>query len=152
MGSTNMGDQSGTYESSLTFDVAADSVYPYVSDVKNMPKYMPTTKWAEKAGEERVRVKGGGEGFSYDTEGYIRRNEENGLLEWGSDEDVYQGCMQVIPIGDSSCKVTIRLKFKGDHYDKIPAQDVREGLQSALLSIKNAAENDGGKVKPPVEK
>ena len=147
-----MSEQSSSFESSLTYDVAAGAVYPYVADVKNMPKYMPTAKWAESAGGERVRVKGGGEGFSYDTEGYMKRDEDNGVLEWGSDKDIYQGYLQVIPIGDSSCQVKIRLTFKGDHYDKIPAQDVREGLQSALLSIKNVVENDGGKIKPPVEK
>ena len=49
-------------------DAPADVVTDFVADIKNMPKYMPTTKKAEDAGENRVRVAGGGDGFEYDTE------------------------------------------------------------------------------------
>ena len=142
---------SSDYEESMTINAPQDRVYKFVSDIKNMPKYMPTTKCAEKAGEERVRVEGSGEGFSYDTEGYLRRNEETDRLEWGSDQDVYQGWMKVDAIDEQSSKVTIHLKFKGDEYDGIPCKHVTQGLDAGLLSIKNELENDGGKIKPPVE-
>lgn len=115
-----------------------------------MPKYMPTTKKAEKAGDERVRVQGGGDGFQYDSEGTLKRNKESGDMEWGADEGTYNGSMSIDPDGDGS-KVTIKLVFKGDKYKDIPADHVNEGLRTALESIKNHVEGTGGKVKPSVE-
>ena len=64
------------FSSSLYMDAPADAVTDFVADIKNMPKYMPTTKKAEDAGDDRVRVAGGGDGFEYDTEGYLRRNKD----------------------------------------------------------------------------
>lgn len=139
------------YESSLTINAPVEQVYSFVSDIKNMPKYMPTTKCAEKAGEERVRVQGKGEGFTYDTEGYLKRNENEDCLEWGSDEDSYRGWMKVEKFDDNASKVTIHLKFKGHEYDSIPCEHVTQGLHAGLESIKNELEGTGGKVKPPIE-
>ncbi len=131
-------------------DAPADAVYDFVADIANMPKYMPTTKSAESAGDERVRVQGGGDGFQYDSEGYLRRNADDDTLEWGADEDVYNGSMKVDDEGDGS-KVTIKLVFKGDKYKDIPSAHINEGLSAALASIKNHVEGTGGKVKPSVE-
>ena len=125
-------------------DASADAVTDFVADIKNMPKYMPTTKKAEDAGQNRVRVAGGGDGFQYDTEGYLKRNEENGHLEWGSDEKTYSGSMEIDPDGDGS-NVTITLNFSGDKYKDIPADHVNEGLRTALESIKNHVEGTGAK-------
>ena len=131
-------------------DAPADAVYDFVADISNMPKYMPTTKKAENVGDERVRVQGGGDGFQYDSEGYLRRNEDSGDLEWGADEGTYNGSMSVDAKDDGS-EVTIKLVFKGDKYDQIPSEHVNEGLRTALESIKNHVEGTGGKVKPSVE-
>ncbi len=138
------------FSSSLYMDASADAVTDFVADIKNMPKYMPTTKKAEDAGEHRVRVAGGGDGFQYDSEGYLRRNKDDGHLEWGSDEKTYRGSMEIDPDGDGS-NVTIKLVFSGDKYKDIPADRVNEGLRTALESIKNHVEGTGGKVKPSVE-
>ena len=131
-------------------DALAADVTDFVADIKNMPKYMPTTKKAEDAGKNRVRVAGGGDGFQYDSEGYLRRNKDTGTLEWGADEGTYSGLMSVDPDGDGS-NVTIKLTFKGDKYKDIPSDHVNEGLRTALESIKNEVEGTGGKVKPSVE-
>ena len=138
------------FESSLYMDAPADDVTDFVADIKNMPKYMPTTKKAEDAGQERVRVAGGGDGFEYDTEGYLRRDKNSGVLEWGADEGTYSGSMSIDPDRGGS-NVTIKLIFKGDKYKDIPADHVNEGLRTALESIKNHVEGKGGKVKPSVE-
>ncbi len=131
-------------------DAPAHDVTDFVADIENMPKYMPTTKKAEAAGDERVRVQGGGDGFQYDSEGYLRRHKETGDMEWGADEGTYNGSMHVDTEGDGS-KVTIKLVFKGDKYKDIPSEHVNEGLHTALESIKNYVEGTGGKVKPSVE-
>ena len=137
------------FEASKVVNAQADAVYDFVSDIKNMPKYMPTTKKAESQGKDRVRVQGGGEGFQYDSDGYLRRNSESNRLEWGADEGHYSGWMEV-QSEDEGAKVTIHLFFKS--LDGIPSEHVGEGLETALSSIKNHVEVTGGKVKPRVEK
>ena len=54
------------YESSLTVDAAPDAVFAYVSDVGNLPEYLPTTRHAEAQSEGRVRVQGEANGHRYD--------------------------------------------------------------------------------------
>ena len=149
--SSNSSSSSGgarEFESSTYVQAAPDAVFDFVSDIGNMPKYMPTTKSAESQGEGRVRVQGGGEGFSYDSDGYLRRNEESNRLEWGADEGHYNGWMSVDAQGEGA-NVTIHLTFKNQ--EGIPSEHVNEGLQTALQSIKNEVEGTGGKVKPSVE-
>ena len=143
--STNGGRE---FEASLYVNAPSDAVYDFVADIQNMPKYIPTTKKAEKQGEDRVRVQGGGDGFQYDSDGYLRRNSQSNRLEWGADEGHYNGWMSVDEDGEGS-NVTIHLTFKNQ--EGIPSQHVDEGLQTALASIKNEVEGTGGKVKPSVE-
>ncbi len=136
------------FESSTFVDAASDAVYDFVADIANMPKYMPTTKSAQSQGENRVRVQGGGEGFQYDSDGYLRRNSDGNRLEWGADEGHYNGWMQVDDEGGGS-NVTIHLTFK--KLEGMPDEAVNEALQAALKSIKNEVEGTGGKVKTSVE-
>ncbi len=136
------------FEASKYVGAKSDAVFEFVSEISNMPKYMPTTKKAEAQGTDRVRVQGGGEGFQYDSDGYLRRNDENNRLEWGADEGHYNGWMEVKDQGEGA-EVTIHLTFKNQ--DGIPSEHVNEGLESALSSIKNYLEGTGGKVKPSVE-
>lgn len=136
------------FEASKYVNAKSDVVYDFVADISNMPKYMPTTKKAEKAGEDRVRVQGGGDGFQYDSDGYLRRNSSSNRLEWGADEGHYNGWMDVSEQGEGA-NVTIHLTFKNQ--EGIPSEHVNEGLETALASIKNEVEGTGGKVKPSVE-
>ncbi len=46
------------FEHSMTMRASADRVVAFVTDVQNMPKYLPTTKAAQLQGEDRVRVQG----------------------------------------------------------------------------------------------
>lgn len=136
------------FEASKYVNATSDAVYDFVAEISNMPKYMPTTKKAESAGEDRVRVQGGGEGFQYDSDGYLRRNSESNRLEWGADEGHYNGWMDVSEQGEGA-NVTIHLTFKNQ--EGIPSEHVNEGLETALSSIKNYVEETGEKVKPSVE-
>ena len=138
------------YERSLTMRARPDDVLAFVSDIRNMPRYMPTTKQAEDAGPERVHVAGEANGHPYDAEGYLRRKD--GGLEWGADEGGYSGWLKVRPEGDSTA-VTIGISLRGVPPGADPAQtpsddDINEGLRKGLESIKNQVEGTGGKVEP----
>ena len=156
--------QGGTqeFEESTTVEAAAEQVYEFVSDVRNLPKYLPTTENAEPQQGERVRVQGEVEGHEYDADGYFRKDEAKRRLEWGADEHYYSGWLEVGDKGDSS-EVTVHLTFKGrppednqpqneDASDRGPRDDeIREGLVKSLESIKNFLEDDRSNQKEEVD-
>jgi uncharacterized protein YndB with AHSA1/START domain len=55
-------DLKGEYEESLTMRAPADRVFDFIADVRNLPKYLPTTKDAQSQGGERVHVQGEAQG------------------------------------------------------------------------------------------
>jgi uncharacterized membrane protein len=139
-----------TFEQSMTIHAPPDSVFAFVSDVKNMPKYLPTMRRAEEQGDDRVRVQGEAEGHRYDADGFLRADAANRRMEWGADEHHYKGQLAVEPAGADASQVTVRLMFK--HYTADGAgqhgpssSDIEEGLRNALQSIENEITGTGGK-------
>ena len=138
-------DPTGEYEETLTVNADAATVFDFVADIRNMPKYLPTTTAAQPQGEERVRVQGEANGKSYDSDGYLRPDRAAKRLEWGADEGYYSGWMQVSEAGAAS-SVTIHISLR-DSFDGAPApEQVLEGLRAGLESIRNHVEGSGGKV------
>lgn len=145
----------GEYERSMTIDAPAEQIFDFMSEISNLPKYMPTTKRAESQGGERVRVQGEAEGHRYDADGYLRADRDAMRLEWGADEGYYSGYMQVEPQGDSSAQVTVHLSFRDtpapdddDSGDAPSPSDIEEGMQKSLESIANQVTGRGGKEEP----
>ena len=148
--------QEGTqeFEETTTVEAAPEQVYAFVSDVTNLPKYLPTTESAEPQQGERVQVQGEVKGHEYDSDGYFRQDDKNRRLEWGADEHYYSGWLEVRENGDTS-QVTVHLTFKGrPPEDKQPSEqedapdrgprkgEIQEGLVNALASIKNFVEDN----------
>ena len=150
-----MADPKGEYSDTLTVDAPAAQVFDFVADIKNMPKYLPTTKQASDAGPERVHVEGSAGGHDYVAEGYLRPDREALRMEWGADEGYYKGSMDLDDQGGGKTEVTIRISLLGappgapERPDGGPDDsDVREGLRKGLESIRNHVEGRGGKVEP----
>ena len=144
------------YEHSLTVEASPDAVFDFVSDVANLPKYLPTTHSAEAQPGGRVRVQGEAGGRAYDSDGYFRVDKPNYRLEWGSDgENRYLGWLEIDGM-DDECEVTVHLTFqpKPEQSERMDAQTgdrdqtITDGLVAALESIRNNVEGRGGKVEP----
>lgn len=145
-------DPKGEYEERLSMRASPDQVFDFVADVRNLPRYLPTTKDAQAQGEERVRVQGEAQGHRYDSDGYLRRNADANRLEWGADEGYYSGWLQARPDGDGS-EVTVHISLRGhppgaDQSDAPAPEQVQEGLRKGLESIRNQVEGRGGKEEP----
>jgi ribosome-associated toxin RatA of RatAB toxin-antitoxin module len=143
----------GRFEESRTIEAPAEQVFAFVANVSNLPKYIPTTKQAMPDGEDRVRVQGEAAGHRYDSDGFLRADEDSMTMEWGADEHYYAGQMQIQPAGADRCNVTVRLNFRERPKDSRPSggpsdADIREGLQKALVSIENHVTGKGGKEEP----
>ena len=143
----------GEYERTMAMRASPDEVLAFISDVRNMPEYLPTTKGAQPQGEGRVRVQGEAHGHKYDSDGYLRRDPEGKRLEWGADEGYYSGWMQVRPDGASGCSVTVHISLRGappgaDPGRKPSDAEIDEALVKSLRSIRNPVEGTGGKEEP----
>jgi ribosome-associated toxin RatA of RatAB toxin-antitoxin module len=144
------------YEHSTTVNTEPAKVFAFISDVRNLPKYLPTVQSANSQGQDRVRVRGEAGGHSYDSDGYFRANQESMRMEWGSDgENRYSGWIQVEgPIENSASKITVHLSFEPRPQTKNRLEEqtgdqhatVQQGLEDALKSIKRLCEGSGGKV------
>lgn len=149
------------YEDSLVVEAAPEAVFDFVSDIRNMPQYLPTTHHAEpQGGGERVRVQGEASGHPYDSDGWLRVDRTEFRMEWGSDgENLYTGWLEIDEGTDAeSCLVTVHLSFqpKPNQSERMAEQAggdrdlaIQRGLEAALQSIKNLCEGRGGKVEPP---
>ena len=143
----------GGYEQTLTMRAPPDRVLGFVSDVRNLPRYVPTTKDAQPQGEGRVRVQGEAQGHRYDGDGYLRRDDAAGRLEWGADEGYYSGWFQVRGDGGASSSVTVHISLRGHPPGADPSsapsdEQINEGLVKGLESIRNQVEGRGGKEEP----
>ncbi len=150
------------FEHSMTIRASADQVFDFVSDVGNLPKYLPTTKSAQPQGEDRVRVQGevrppdgSGPERRYDSDGYLRRMADRNRLEWGADEGYYSGWLEANDRGEGQTEVRVHISLRGtppgaDPNEAPPPEKVQEGLVAALASIQRQLEGEGGKVEPSV--
>ena len=147
-------DPIGEYEETLEVDASPDNVFEFVADVRNLPRYLPTTKDAQSQGKDRVRVQGGAQGQTYDSDGYLRPDARAHRMEWGADEGYYSGWLQVKPEGGTGrSNVTVHISLRGHPpgapEGRAPSRDqVREGVRKGLKSIKNFLEGRGGKEEP----
>lgn len=144
------------YEQSLTVAASPDHVFDFVSDIQNLPRYLPTTHHAQAQDGERVRVQGEAGGRPYDSDGYFRVDRTEHRMEWGSDgENAYSGWLEVDGDEESSI-VTVHLSFapRPELARRMDAQTgdrdttIQEGLEAALQSIRNLCEGRGSKVEP----
>lgn len=146
------------YERSLFVNASPRALFDFVSDVGNMPLYLPTTHHAAAQGEGRVRVQGEAGGHPYDSDGYLRFEATEYRMEWGSDgENRYSGWLE-IDGDDGGSEVTVHLSFtpRPEQSARFAEQSggdegatIQQGLEAALLSIRNIVEGKGEKVEPP---
>ncbi len=76
----------GEDERSMAIHASPTAIYDFVADVRNLPKYLPTTQSAQSQGGERVRVQGEAQGHSYDSDGHFHADPAKRRLEWDADE------------------------------------------------------------------
>lgn len=127
------------FTQSRKMNVSADRVYEFISDVRNMPAYLPTTRHADSDGPGRVRVEGEVKGRTYNSDGYLRRVDDRHRVEWGSDEGDYSGFLEARE-GEDTTEVTVHLHFGDDAWKSRGAEgpradEVRRGIEKALLAI-----------------
>ena len=78
-----------------------DAVYAAISDVSNLPHFVPQMTTARPAGDGRVEVDARYHGREQHGEATFSADPERRRIEWGSASG-YRGWMEVAPDGDGS--------------------------------------------------
>jgi uncharacterized protein YndB with AHSA1/START domain len=152
------------YEQSRTIDAPPEEVFAWLSDVGNLPKYLPPVMdssvegpSAEGVPGQRIRTKleylgeGGG---TFDAEGYLAVDERERKMEWGAEEGRdYSGWLTVADRGEGGSEVVVHLSFgersagpeieERSHEGRDP---LAEGISATLESIRRQVEEGSGKL------
>lgn len=132
----------GDYSRSVPVGVAPDRLFDYLSDIRNLPRYMPRLTSAEPTEGDTVRVTAqiapeGEPEQVVENEAWMRVREAGRTLEWGSTGDNdYRGELDVDDGSDAETStLTVRLHTERDEGDDIDA-----GLEEALNGVRDAVE------------
>ncbi len=157
MTSTGTGSANTTeFEQSITVAAPANSIFDFISDVRNVPQYLPTVKNAQPQAGERIRTQGQVGDREYDSDGNFRVHEQERRLEWGSDgENDYSGWLEVQSVGELRSQVKVHIHYSPrpeilqrmvEHSPNHSFESVMdEGISRTLESIKRICEGLGGK-------
>lgn len=153
------------YEQSTTVAAPANEVFAWVSDVENLPKYLPPVKDASIEGPsegdnpgEKVRthveIPDRGE---FESEGYLDVDAGARTMRWGAEAGRdYTGRLEVAEAGDGQSEVTVHLSFgprtvEGEIQEQ-SSEDrnpLAESLGATLESIRRQIEEGSGKLPTP---
>ena len=79
----------------------ADAVYAAISDLGNLPRFVPQMTAARRAAHDRVEVDARYDGRTQHGEASFRTDDGERRIEWGAPSG-YRGWMKVDPDGDGS--------------------------------------------------
>jgi uncharacterized membrane protein len=133
------------YEQSIKIDAPPDEVFAFVSNLSNIPRYLPSVSTVASRGAERLRVRGDTAGQYAEVDGWFNVHPTEYFMEWSADTARhYSGWLQVEEL-DGVSEVTVHLSYMPDQSVARTMADnigeiVENGLQAALESIKNIVE------------
>lgn len=124
----------GDYEKSQDVAAPAQQLFAYLSDVRNLPKYMNSMTSAEPAEGEAVHTTAEVDGQAVEGEAWFRVDQDAQHLEWGSQgKSGYRGALDVT--GDTTSTVTVSL-----HTEEVESERITQGLEETLSEIKRLVE------------
>lgn len=154
------------YEQTQTIEAPPEEVFAWLSDIDNLPRYLPPVTGASIVGPsdegvpgQRIRTTleyGEGEG-TFDSEGYLAVDEGRRRMEWGAEvQRDYSGWLEVAGGAEGQSQVTVHLNF-GERSVESEIREqtsedhdpLAEGISATLESIRRQIEEGAGKVEPP---
>ena len=159
------------YEQSQTIDASPEEVFAWLSDVGNLPEYLPPVVASSSEGPSAEGVPGqrirttleysGQKERRFDAEGYLTVDDSERRMEWGAEAGRdYSGWLTVANRGDGGSEVVVHLSFgersvEPEMQERAPEgrDPLAEGISATLESIRRQIEEGSGKVKtpPPLE-
>ncbi|HLU30077.1 MAG TPA: SRPBCC family protein [Glycomyces sp.] len=128
-----------TYTHTADTDIAADTLFGFLADPRNLPRYFPEMTVAEPQGGESVHVEANVHGEHVEGQAWVRPNTDERRLEWGSEgPDDYHGELRVDELAPGRSQITVSLhsvrEAEGD--------EVQSGLERTVATLTQAAVAD----------
>jgi uncharacterized protein YndB with AHSA1/START domain len=155
------------YQQSQTIDAPPEEVFAWLSDVGNLPEYLPPVVASSTEGPSAEGVPGqriratleypGEERRTFDAEGYHAVDERERRMEWGAEAGRdYSGWLTVANHGEGGSEVVVHLSFgersvEPQMQERVPEgrDPLAEGISATLESIRRQIEEGSGKVEAP---
>jgi uncharacterized protein YndB with AHSA1/START domain len=155
------------YEQSQAIDAPPNEVFAWLSEVGNLPKYLPPVVDSSVEGPsaqgspgQRIRTTleyPGGQDGTFAAEGYLAVDERERKMEWGAEAGRdYSGWLTVADHGEGKSEVVVHLTF-GERSAETEIEDqttegenpIAEGISRTLESIRRQIEEGSGKLETP---
>jgi hypothetical protein len=121
-----------TYTHTAEADIAADTLFSYLADPENLPKYFPEMRKAESEGGERVHVEAEVHGARVESDAWVRPNEAERKLEWGAEgPDDYHGELTVEEVAPGRSRITVSLHS----VRAAEGTEVQDGLEHTVATL-----------------
>lgn len=131
-----------SYERSITVHADLEAVFGYLSEVRNLPKYMESMTSAEPADGDAVLLTAmvdlPGQGKTeVHREAWFRVDHDAHRIEWGSEGDNdYHGSIEASAAsGGAATELVMSLHTLVEHGDRINA-----GLDATLVNLERATD------------
>ena len=156
------------YEQSQAIDASPEDVFAWLSDVGNLPEYLPPVVASSVEGPSAEGVPGhrirttleypGEDGRTFEAEGYLAVDEGERRIEWGAEAGRdYSGWLTVANRGEGASEVVVHLSFgersvEPELQERAPEgrDPLAEGISATLESIRRQIEEGSGKVEAPL--
>lgn len=79
-----------------------DRVFAALSQVENLPRYVPQLTGAEAVDGDRIRIQARYDGHSQEGEAWFRADPDAHRIEWGSPGSEYHGSIEVAAEGEGT--------------------------------------------------
>ena len=157
------------YEQSQAIDAPPDEVFAWLSDVGNLPEYLPPIVDASLQGASAEGLPGqrirttleypGEDGGTFEAEGYLAVDQRERSMEWGAESGRdYSGWLAVADHGEGGSEVVVHLSFgersAEPEIEEQTSEDenpLAEGISVTLESIRRQIEEGSGKLAAPPE-
>ncbi|MGW4485392.1 SRPBCC family protein [Amycolatopsis sp. NPDC004368] len=127
------------YHHSAAVDLPADELFAYLREPRNLPHYFTQMQEAEPEGGERVHVEAEIHGEHVEGEAWLKVDEGNRTLSWGSQgPHDYQGELSIDDAGPASSRVNVTLRSVRDG----SADEIQRGLEETVAALAHTAVAD----------
>ncbi len=132
----------GDYESTTTVRIAPDQLFDYLSDVTNLPSYLPQITSAHPVGDGKVEVSAhidppGQPERDVQGQAWVKVREAGRTLEWGAPgPNDYHGELDVDPASDGTSTLTLRL-----HTEHVNGPHLQQAVDETLEGVRRNLES-----------
>ncbi|MEV0074235.1 MULTISPECIES: SRPBCC family protein [unclassified Amycolatopsis] len=127
------------YHHSASVELPADELFAYLREPRNLPHYFTQMQEAEPQGGEAVHVEAEIHGEHIEGEAWLKVDEANRTLSWGSQgPHDYQGELSIADAGPAASRVEVTLRSVREG----SGEEIQRGLEETVAALAYTAVAD----------